>query len=50
MEIKDLKIIDKNDLDNILKDLADLDGHFESLDKVDISRVLSSVRYKLLNL
>ncbi len=50
MEIKDLKIIDSTELDAILKDLADLDSLFESLDKDDIYRALVNVRYKLINL
>ena len=50
MKPQDLKIIDRNDLDEILKDLADLDGHFDNFEKEDIYRVLANVRYKLLNL
>ena len=50
MEIKNLKIIDSTELDVILKDLADLDNHFGSLDKDDIYRALVNVCSKLLNL
>ena len=50
MEIKDLKIIDKNELDYVLKELSDLEGHFDNLDGIDIYRSLVKIRYKLSNL
>ena len=50
MEIKNLKIIDSTELNTILKDLSDLDNHFESLDKDDIYRALVNVSNKLINL
>jgi hypothetical protein len=50
MNPQDLKIIDRSSLDEILKDLTDLDGHFDNFEKEDVYRALVVVRSKLLNL